>query len=34
MANGRSFGGDKQYGTVRPGTMGAFAGRIRSRPAC
>jgi len=34
MANGRSFGGDKQDGTVRPGTMGAFAGRARSRPAC
>src|SRR6266567_4608433 len=30
MNNGRSFGGDKQYGKVGPGTMGAFAGRVRS----
>jgi hypothetical protein len=34
MSNGRSFGGDAQYGKVGPGTIGAFAGRIRSRPAC
>jgi hypothetical protein len=34
MNNGRSFGGDKQYGKVRPGTMGAFAGRVRSQPSC
>jgi hypothetical protein len=34
MSNGRSFGRDNQYGTVWPGTMGAFAGRVRSRPAC
>ena len=34
MNNGRSFGGDKQYGKVGPGTMGAFAGRVRSQPSC
>jgi hypothetical protein len=30
----QAFGGDAQYGQVGPGTIGAFAGRIRSRPAC
>ena len=34
MSNGRSFGGAKQYGKVGPGTMGAFAGRVRSQPSC
>ena len=34
MNNGRSFGGDKQYGKVGPGTMGAFAGRVRPQPSC
>ena len=34
MSNGRSSGGDKQHGKVGPGTVGAFAGRVPSRPSC
>ena len=34
MANGSTFGGDQQYGKVGPGTLGAFAGAIRSNPGC
>jgi hypothetical protein len=34
MRNGRTFGGDAQYGSVGPTTVGAFAGRIRSNPGC
>jgi hypothetical protein len=34
MHNGRSFGGVRQYGRVGPGTIGAFAGRVRPRPSC
>jgi hypothetical protein len=34
MHNGKSFGKDKQYGSVGPRTIGAFAGRIRSNPHC
>ncbi len=33
-ANGRTFGRDEQYGTAGPGTMGAFAGRVRPQPSC
>jgi hypothetical protein len=32
MHNGRSFGGDAQYGSVGPTTIGAFAGPIRANP--
>jgi hypothetical protein len=34
MANGRTFGADRQYGRVGPGTFGAFAGSVRRNPAC
>jgi hypothetical protein len=34
MTNGSTFGGDLQYGNVGPGTIGAFAGHLRSNPAC
>ncbi len=34
MANGRSFGRDKQYAKTGPGTIGAFAGPVRSQPPC
>jgi hypothetical protein len=34
MHNGNSFGRDAQYGSVGPGTMGAFAGPIRPNPQC
>jgi hypothetical protein len=34
MHNGRSFGRDAQYGSVGPGTIGAFVGRIRANPKC
>jgi hypothetical protein len=34
MGNGNSFGRDAQYGSVRPGTLGAFAGPVRSNPRC
>ncbi len=34
MRNGNAFGGDAQYGKVGPGTIGAFASRIRANPHC
>jgi hypothetical protein len=34
MRNGNTFGGDAQYGSVGPGTLGAFAGPIRPNPNC
>jgi hypothetical protein len=34
MTNGSSFGADKQYGKVGPGTIGAFAGPIFNNPNC
>ncbi|HEY3734535.1 MAG TPA: hypothetical protein VGL63_11520 [Streptosporangiaceae bacterium] len=34
MRNGNTFGGDAQYGTVTPHTIGAFAGAIRANPSC
>jgi len=34
MRNGDRFHGDAQYGSVGPGTIGAFAGRIRPNPDC
>jgi hypothetical protein len=34
MHNGATFGGDRQYGKVGPGTIGAFAAPIRRNPAC
>ena len=34
MHNGRTFGGDAQYGTVRPGTIGAFVGPVLRNPRC
>ena len=34
MHNGNTFGGDAQYGSVHPGTIGAFAGPIRTNPNC
>jgi hypothetical protein len=34
MHNGRSFGGDARYGSVRPGTIGAFVGPIQANPRC
>jgi hypothetical protein len=34
MHNGHSFGRDAQYGSVGPGTIGAFTGRIRANPRC
>jgi len=34
MHNGNSFGGDAQYGSVGPGTIGAFVGPIRANPKC
>jgi hypothetical protein len=34
MRNGNTFGGDAQYGTVGPTTLGAFAGPIRRNPNC
>jgi hypothetical protein len=33
MTNGRTFGADKQYGTVTPTTRGAFAGPVRRNPS-
>jgi hypothetical protein len=32
MRKGRSFGGDAQYGSVGPTTIGAFGGPIRPNP--
>ena len=34
MQNGNTFGQDAQYGSVGPGTLGAFAGPIRPNPRC
>ena len=34
MHNGAAFGGDRQYGKVGPGTIGAFVGALRKNPAC
>jgi hypothetical protein len=34
MTNGNTFGGDKQYGSVGPNTIGAFAGPVRPNPHC
>jgi hypothetical protein len=34
MRNGNSFGGDAQYGSVTPDTLGAFASPIRGNPNC
>ena len=34
MHNGRTFGGDAQYGTVRPGTIGAFVGPVLANRGC
>jgi hypothetical protein len=34
MTNGKTFGGDAQYGKVGPGTLGAFASPIRPNPTC
>lgn len=34
MPNGNTFGGGKQHGTVKPATMGAFAGPVRRNPSC
>ncbi len=34
LRNGAAFGGDAQYGSVGPGTLGAFTGPIRRNPDC
>jgi hypothetical protein len=34
MRNGNTFGGDAQYGSVGPSTLGAFAGPILRNPNC
>jgi hypothetical protein len=34
MRNGNNFGGDAQYGSVGPTTLGAFAGPILPNPDC
>jgi hypothetical protein len=34
MRNGNTFGGDAQYGSVGPTTIGAFAGPVRPNPNC
>jgi hypothetical protein len=34
VRNGNTFGGDAQYGSVGPGTIGAFAGPVRPNPKC
>ena len=34
MRNGNTFGQDAQYGSVGPGTIGAFAGPVRPNPNC
>ena len=34
VRNGNTFGGDKQYGSVGPGTLGAFASAVRQNPNC
>jgi hypothetical protein len=34
MRNGNTFGQDAQYGSVGPGTIGAFVGPVRRNPNC
>jgi hypothetical protein len=34
MHNGNRFGRDAQYASVRPGTLGAFAGPVRANLSC
>jgi hypothetical protein len=34
MHNGATFGGNRQYGKVGPGTIGAFVGALRRNPTC
>jgi hypothetical protein len=34
MSNGSTFGRTAQYGSVGPGTLGAFAGPVRANPTC
>jgi hypothetical protein len=34
MSNGKTFGGDAQYGSVGSTTLGAFAGPVRKNPGC
>ena len=34
VRNGNTFGGDRQYGTVGPTTLGAFASAVRPHPGC
>jgi len=34
MLGGNTFGGDAQYGSVTPKTIGAFAGPVRRNPSC
>lgn len=34
MTNGNTFGAIKQYGSVAPGTIGAFVGKIMANPNC
>ncbi len=34
MHNGNTFGRDAQYGSVHPGTLGAFVGPVRANPTC
>jgi hypothetical protein len=34
MRNGQTFGGVAQYGTVHPGTVGAFVGPVQPNPIC
>jgi hypothetical protein len=34
MSNGAAFGGDAQYGIVRPGSLGAFVGPVRRNRRC
>ncbi len=34
MTNGNTFGGDAQYGSIGPNTIGAFASRIQRNPGC
>ncbi len=34
MRNGNTFGGDAQYGSVGPGTLGAFASPVLGNPRC
>jgi hypothetical protein len=34
VRNGNTFGGDRQYGSVGPSTLGAFASAVRPNPGC